>query len=299
MLVLRRTGLPLLGLVFFLAWTVVYVALWAIHPEQAFTGLPDAPRFSDFFYYAVCTALISPPGDIFAASRGARSATMIEMLAAFALLTAYLVELRRLAARDAAPESRGHRARTSARSLSPRPERQTSTSSSLAVERAGERVRALERRDDALRLARAGGTPTSASSSVHGTVLGAARVAERRVLGADARVVEAGGDRVRVGDLAVGVGEDRGARAVQDAAAAGAEARRAGRLDADEAHVGVVDEGVEGADRVRAAADARDDDLGQPALGGEELLARLVADHALEVAHELGVRRGPTHEPIR
>jgi hypothetical protein len=89
-LVLRRTGLPLLGLVFFLAWTVVYIALWAIHPDEAFTGLPDAPRFADFFYYAVCTALISPPGDIFAASRGARSATMIEMLAAFALLTAYL-----------------------------------------------------------------------------------------------------------------------------------------------------------------------------------------------------------------
>ncbi len=89
-LVLRRTGLPLLGLVFFLAWTLVYIALWAIHPDQAFTGLPDEPRFSDFFYYAVCTALISPPGDIFASSRGARSATMIEMLASFALLTAYL-----------------------------------------------------------------------------------------------------------------------------------------------------------------------------------------------------------------
>jgi hypothetical protein len=89
-LTLRRTGLPLLGLVFFLAWTLVYVALWALHPEQAFTGLPEAPRFSDFFYYAVCTALISPPGDILANSRGVRSATMIEMLASFALLTAYL-----------------------------------------------------------------------------------------------------------------------------------------------------------------------------------------------------------------
>ena len=81
---------PLLGLVFFLAWTVVYIALWVIHPEQAFTGLPAEPRFSDFFYYAVCTAVISPPGDIFATSRGARSATMIEMLSSFALVTAYL-----------------------------------------------------------------------------------------------------------------------------------------------------------------------------------------------------------------
>src|SRR5262249_48780644 len=89
-LALRRVGLPLLGLVFFLAWTVVYIALWVIHPEQPSTALPPEPRFADFFYYAVCTALISPPGDIFASSRGARSATMIEMLSAFALLTAYL-----------------------------------------------------------------------------------------------------------------------------------------------------------------------------------------------------------------
>ena len=103
-LVLRRTGLPLLGLVFFLAWTVVYIALWAIHPEQAFTGLPESPRFADFFYYAVCTALISPPGDIFAASRGARSATMIEMLAAFALLTAYLASFVDWQPRESPPE---------------------------------------------------------------------------------------------------------------------------------------------------------------------------------------------------
>lgn len=87
---LRRTGLPLLGLVFFLAWTVVYLALWAIHPEEAFTGLDARPRFADFFYYSVSTALISPPGDIFARSRGVRAATLIEMLTGFGLLSAYL-----------------------------------------------------------------------------------------------------------------------------------------------------------------------------------------------------------------
>jgi hypothetical protein len=102
-LALRRVGLPMLGLVFFLAWTVVYIALWVIHPEQAFTGLPDEPRFSDFFYYAVCTAMISPPGDIFATSRGARSATMIEMLSAFALLTAYLASFVDWQPHDAPP----------------------------------------------------------------------------------------------------------------------------------------------------------------------------------------------------
>jgi hypothetical protein len=86
---LRRVGLPLLGLAFFLAWTFVYIALWAVHPTDAFGGLGDRPRFADFFYYAVTTAFISPPGDVVAHSRGARSATMIEMLTAFALLTTY------------------------------------------------------------------------------------------------------------------------------------------------------------------------------------------------------------------
>ncbi len=90
LIVIRRTGLPLLGLAFFLAWTVVYVALWAVHPLEAFRGLAVRPRFADFFYYAVSTAFISPPGDVLAHSRGARSATMIEMLTAFALLTTYL-----------------------------------------------------------------------------------------------------------------------------------------------------------------------------------------------------------------
>ena len=45
----------------------------------------------------------------------------------------------------------------------------------------------------------------------------AAGVAQARVLGADAGVVEPGGDRVRVEDLAVVVGEQRRARAVQHA----------------------------------------------------------------------------------
>jgi hypothetical protein len=87
---LRRIGLPLLGLLFFLAWTFVYLAVWAIHPHDAFRGLEASPRFADFFYYSVSTALISPPGDIVAHSRGARAATMIEMLTGFGVLTAYI-----------------------------------------------------------------------------------------------------------------------------------------------------------------------------------------------------------------
>jgi hypothetical protein len=89
LLLLRRLGLPLLGLLFFLLWTFVYVGIWWVHPHSAFTGLDRHPRFADFFYTAVSTAFISPPGDILAHSRGARAATMIEMLTALALVTAY------------------------------------------------------------------------------------------------------------------------------------------------------------------------------------------------------------------
>jgi len=90
LLVLRHAGLVGLGAAFFLFWTCVYLTLWWRHPAEAFTGLDPSPRFADFFYYAVSTAFISPPGDILAHSRGARSATMIEMLTGFALLAAYL-----------------------------------------------------------------------------------------------------------------------------------------------------------------------------------------------------------------
>jgi hypothetical protein len=100
---LRRIGLPLLALLFFLFWTFVYLALWAIHPDEAFRGLGADPRFADFFYYAVSTALISPPGDILAHSRGVRAATMIEMLTGFGVLTAYLSSFVDFGGQRAAP----------------------------------------------------------------------------------------------------------------------------------------------------------------------------------------------------
>ena len=76
--------------------------------------------------------------------------------------------------------------------------------------------------------------------------------------------------------------------AVQHADAAGAERRGvaagrdalARRLDAEELHAGVADERREQARRVRAAADARDQRVGQPAGLREDLRARLAADHA-------------------
>jgi hypothetical protein len=87
---LRRVGIVLLALLFFLFWTLIYIGVWRWHPDGAFRGLAHTPTFSDFFYYAVSTGFISPPGDIIAASKGARTATMIELLTGTAALAAYL-----------------------------------------------------------------------------------------------------------------------------------------------------------------------------------------------------------------
>jgi hypothetical protein len=90
LVLVRRIGLLVLALGFFLAWTLVYLGVWWWHPASAFTGLDRHPYFSEFFYYAVSTAFISPPGDILAHSRGARTATMVEIVTGAALLSVYL-----------------------------------------------------------------------------------------------------------------------------------------------------------------------------------------------------------------
>ena len=122
-----------------------------------------------------------------------------------------------------------------------------------------------------------------ASASVAGMVLGAPDRGQPRVLGADARVVEAGRDRVRLDRLAVLVLQHvvcgrraarRGGRVRWIAACRVGVDAVAGRLEAVELHVGVVEEGVEDADRVGAAADAGDDRVGQPARSGRAPAAR-------------------------
>ena len=57
------------------------------------------------------------------------------------------------------------------------------------------------------------------------------------------------------------------------------------RLDADELHTVEPDEPGEDADRVRAAADARDDDVRKRAGAFEDLLSCFVADHVLQLLH--------------
>ena len=90
LVLVRSIGLLVLSLGFFLFWTLVYLGVWWWRPGGAFTGIGPHPYFSDFFYYAVSTAFISPPGDILARSRGARTATMVEIVTGAALLSVYL-----------------------------------------------------------------------------------------------------------------------------------------------------------------------------------------------------------------
>src|SRR3546814_7818322 len=105
----------------------------------------------------------------------------------------------------------------------------------------------------------------------------------------DSGIVEAGRDRKRVGDLAVVVLQQVGAVAVQHARPPAGERGRvlsarnavAGRLDADDAHALVVEEGMEQADGAGAAADAGDEGVGPAPFGRHDLLARFAADDRL------------------
>ncbi len=75
--------------------------------------------------------------------------------------------------------------------------------------------------------------------------------------------------------------------AARDALAAG--------LDADEPDVAIVDERVEDAHRVAAAADARHHGIGQASGQLEDLRPRLAADDRLELAHHQRIRMRPQH----
>ena len=198
------------------------------------------------------------------------------------------------------------RAATCGTSLSPRPDRFATRRLSLGkfrreLRHVGQRMRGFERRNDALELAQK-------MEGLERLVVGrrdifrAAAFLEPGMLRPDAGIVEAGRDRMRLGDLAFLVLQEIGAIAVQHAGPAAGQRRgmlarldaAARRLDADDAHALVVEEGMEQAHRVRAAADAGHQRVRDAALGFHHLRPRLLADHALEVAHHrrIGMRAG-------
>ena len=103
------------------------------------------------------------------------------------------------------------------------------------------------------------------------------------------------------GNLAVLILQQIGLVAVQDAGRAAGQAggmlllqALARRLDTEHLDVGIVEEGVEQADGVAAAADRGDQQIGQATGAGLHLRLGLGADHALEIAHQfrIGMRTG-------
>ncbi len=134
-------------------------------------------------------------------------------------------------------------------------------------------------------------------------VLGAARVVQPRVLGADRGVIQPCRNRMRQLDVAIGVLEDVAARALEHARCTAGEARSVptrldpvtAGFDANQAHVAVVDERVEDAHGVTAAADARDDRGRQPADRLETLGSRLAADDRLKFANHQRVGMRSEH----
>ena len=73
----------------------------------------------------------------------------------------------------------------------------------------------------------------------------------------------------------------------------------AARLDADELDRRIVEEAAKQADGVAPTADAGDGDVGQRACLREDLRARFVADHVLEIGTIDGNGCGPSALPRR
>ena len=164
----------------------------------------------------------------------------------------------------------------------------------------------LERRDDAFepaaKLERGERFLVGRGEEFH-----PAEIGEPGMLRADAGIIEAGRDRMRLLDLAVAVHQEIGAIAVQHAGPPAGDRRRVlflqamtGRLDAVDFDAAVVEERMEQAHGVRAAADAGDQRIRQPAFGLLHLRAGLVADDALEVAHHrrIGMRAGDRADAV-
>src|SRR5688572_2912222 len=91
-------------------------------------------------------------------------------------------------------------------------------------------------------------------------------------------------------DIAMLVLQDPGASTLQHASGAAREScgvtaglnRFTTRFDTNQAHIAIVDEGIEDADGIAAAADACDDRVGQASRLRKDLPPGLPADHRLK-----------------
>src|SRR5437763_7844266 len=112
-------------------------------------------------------------------------------------------------------------------------------------------------------------------------------------LGTDPGVIEAGADRVRLGNLAVLCLKNVRTRAVQHPGPALGERStvlaalqpEACRLDAVKCDGGVTHESVQRTGGIRSAAHAGDDRVGKTPFGAYDLIRGLLADVLLQLTH--------------
>ena len=124
------------------------------------------------------------------------------------------------------------------------------------------------------------------------------RIAQEAVFWSDRRIIETGRDRMGRLDLPVLIGQEKRFASLQYAEFAALEARGVASgfdplsagFDPDHADVLVLEKGIEKSDRIAPATHAGHEQVGQALLAFEDLAPRLLADHAVEVAHHHGVR---------
>ena len=143
----------------------------------------------------------------------------------------------------------------------------------------------------------------------HRQVGRAINISQVRVLWPHARVIQTGGNRVGLRNLAILVLHQGGEGALEHTRITGGRNRCCmatglntvtASFSANQANRFIIDEVVERADRIRTAADTGHDSVGKRAGFREDLLACLGADDALEVAHHCWerVRTGCSAEAV-
>ena len=169
----------------------------------------------------------------------------------------------------------------------------------------GQCVCGLQRRHDALDT-RDAVESCQGFAVVCRDILHASRILEPRVLRADPGIIQTRRNRMGFRNLPVFILHQVGAVAVQDARGAGRQRRgmlasadtlTAG-LDAVNVNSGILQERVEQAYGVGAAADTGDQCIRQFAALCQRLGTRFPADDALEVANQHGIGCGPATLPI-
>lgn len=96
----RRAGVALPALIFFVFWALVYMLIWSRDPaacaadpalacDGAFWGTGSHPSLGDFVYLSVNMAFANPVPDLIAQSQLAKAAATLEVLTGIGLATLY------------------------------------------------------------------------------------------------------------------------------------------------------------------------------------------------------------------